>query len=74
MPAGDQKSNGERLSRTSKKSSQKHHSLIEENILGIKGSPSKDIGVISIHELRDIRENTINGKNPNARMITNDEL
>lgn len=41
---------------------------------GIRGSPSKDIGVISIHELRDIRENTINGKNPNARMITNDEL
>ena len=43
-------------------------------VKGIRGSPSKDIGVISIHELRDIRENTINGKNKDARMITNDEL
>lgn len=73
MPAGDQKSNGDRLSRTSKKSNQKH-SLIQENLLGIKGSPSKDIGVISIHELREIRDNTIKGKNNDARMITHTEL
>ena len=41
---------------------------------GIKGSPSKDIGVISIHELREIRENTIKGKNSDARLISHAEL
>ena len=39
------------------------------------GSPTKkDIGVISIHELREIRNKTVKGLKPDAAIISGDEL
>ena len=37
-------------------------------------APSKDVGIISLHELRDIRSKTIKGEKADAIMISNDEL
>lgn len=37
-------------------------------------TPSKDIGVISLHELRDIRNKTIRKEKADAIIISNDEL
>jgi hypothetical protein len=37
-------------------------------------APSKDVGVISMAELRDIRNKTIKGNKADAVIISNDEL
>ena len=34
----------------------------------------KDVGVISIHELREIRNKTVKGEKPDAAIISNEDL
>ena len=48
-----------------------NNSVVEQNLLG---SPSKDVGIIDISELRQIRRKAEEGKQRDASMITKAEL
>lgn len=50
--------------------------MVEENMIRLSKTPmkSKEVGIVSVHELREIRNKTIQGKKNDAVIISNDEL